>query len=84
MLVGDSGLITGNSQVSLHSRAMLAEMFLQTALGAMIQFHLPGKSHYRTSSGVMVRDLSRCHLFQYAKNTRRSRYSQPRMSVYKS
>jgi hypothetical protein len=43
MLVGDSGRITGNSQVILHSRAMLAEMFLQTALGAMIQFHLPGK-----------------------------------------
>jgi hypothetical protein len=40
MLVGDSGRITGNSQVILHSRAMLAEMFLQTALGAMIQFHL--------------------------------------------
>jgi hypothetical protein len=44
MLVGDSGRITGNSQVILHSRAMLAEMFLQTALGSMIQFHLPAKS----------------------------------------
>jgi hypothetical protein len=40
MLVGDSGRITGNSQVILHSRAVLAEMFLQTALGAMIQIHL--------------------------------------------
>jgi hypothetical protein len=29
---------------------MLAEMFLQTALGAMLQFDMPGKSRYRTSS----------------------------------
>jgi antitoxin component of MazEF toxin-antitoxin module len=48
---------TGNSQVIIHSRAMLAKMFLQTALGAMIQFHVPGK-HALPVCMVRRRDAS--------------------------
>jgi len=39
--------ITGYPELILHSRKLLAETLLQTALRAMIQFHLSDKSDYR-------------------------------------
>ena len=39
----DSGQMTGHPEVILHSRTLLAETLLQTALRAMIRFHLPDK-----------------------------------------
>lgn len=41
--------MTGRSEVILHSKTLLAETLLQTAPRAMIQFHLPDKSPYRTN-----------------------------------